>query len=592
MVDNTWLEQYREELHSLRDAGNVKAIRKKNMELNNRLEYVKDDAEREIFLTALYETEDVLRECRTEEKLRNGLTEYRVEETEEQAGEPSETSSGGESENETDLQRATRQEKERLPLRERFELECKRAEEGDADAFFCLAEFYEGQGDGNKEQRNELLKKAADAGSKEGMLRLARVYRDGDGWEKNTKKAHEYYGKLEGAGDKEAAKEKCLLFFEEERYDRVYPYVKDMIERGENFEPDNNWEDACLLVVYTVKGIHYGELQSNLENLTEMRRMIYRVGAERKVNRTDRDRNVLYTMECLYMKEVFRTGRYLGACHSSLGGDRYLYMYAILQTALEVGGTVQKEVWKELWNICKDEKENAYMRDELLKMIIRRLFVTEYYEHALYFADPAIWLFKESQRIKYYKEEYFKIVKRVKEDEKESFRCFEAVVKQGGIHTAYELATCYYFGRGCERNYEKAKLYYERGSKGYHSMECEKGIRRCEAQLELKHALEVLKTDNFAQATDAIEKLAKEGRIANAHYEYGRILEQGRYRKQDEYEAFAYYGYAAAAGHEQAKQRFIELKRSHKSFWNSFEKNYYSNYDKVGEDGWRRLENL
>ena len=65
----------------------------------------------------------------------------------------------------------------------------------------------------------------------------------------------------------------------------------------------------------------------------------------------------------------------------------------------------------------------------------------------------------------------------------------------------------------------------------------------------MKRALEVLKTDNFAQAVETIERLANNVRIAEARYEYGRILEQGRYRKQDEYEAFHQYGYAAGQGH-------------------------------------------
>ena len=256
MVDNTWLEQYRNELHSLRVAGDVRAIRKKNMELNNRLEYVKDETEKEIFLTALYETEDVLRECRTEEKLRNGLSEYREE--------------GGKAVSEERVTEAS--EKERLPIRERFELECRRAEENNPEAFLWLADFYGSQGDGNKKQRNELLKMAMDAGSQEAMLRLAKVYCEGDGWEKNPGKAHAYYDKLERTGNKEAAKGNCLLYFEEERYDRVYPYVKEMIEKGDNFDPEKDWTDASLLVVYTWRGIHYGDLQSDLENLTGMHR--------------------------------------------------------------------------------------------------------------------------------------------------------------------------------------------------------------------------------------------------------------------------------------------------------------------------------
>ena len=117
------------------------------------------------------------------------------------------------------------------------------------------------------------------------------------------------------------------------------------------------------------------------------------------------------------------------------------------------------------------------------------------------------------------------------------------------------------------------------------------GIRYCEEQFELKRAVEVLGTDNFSQAVDTIEKLAKRGNIAEAHYEYGRILEQGRYRKQNEFEAFTQYAYAAAEGHEQAKKRFSELKRNHRDFWEWFEDDDY-NYDKVGGDAWKMLKKL
>ncbi len=581
MVDNTWLEQYRSELHSLRDAGDVKAIRKKNMELNNRLEYVKDDAEREIFLAALYETEDILRECRTEEKMRNGLTEYK-EKAKEEPVERSKPASAPEVE----------PRRIRMTLQQEFELECDRAEEGRPESILWLARFYERQGEDNKMQRNSLLKMAAEKGNKEAMRYLARVYRDGDGCEKNPKKAHWYYDKLESEGDKEAAREHCLLYYEEERYDRVYPYVKAMIEEGENFDPENNWTDACLLVIYTVKGIHYGDLQSNLENLTEMRSMIYRVERERKRKRTDRDTKVLYTMECLYMKALFRAGRYVGACHSIPGTNRALYVYAILQTALEAGGTVQKEVWEELCRICKDEKEDESSRDALMCLIIDRLFETKYYEEMLYFADRALGFFKETSRRKDYWQKYLGKAMGMKVDAREKFRCYESVVKGGGINTAYMLAKCYYNGEGCEQNFEKAKVYYELGSQGYFGGDCRNGIWYCERQFELKQALEVLKTDNFAQAVDTIERLAKHGYITEAHYEYGRILEQGRYRKQNEYGAFTHYAYAAAEGHEEAKKRFAELKRRHKDFWEWFEDEEYS-YDKVGGgESWRMLKNL
>ena len=263
------------------------------------------------------------------------------------------------------------------------------------------------------------------------MLRLARVYREGDGWEKNPTKAHNYYDKLEPESE-EAAKENCLLYYEEERFDRVYPYVKAMIEKGRNFDPENNWADACLLVVYTLKGIHYGDLQSDLENLSEMRRMIFRVEGERGTKRTDKDLSVLYTMECLYMKALFRAGRYVGACHSMPETNRDLYVCAILKTALEAGGTVQNEVWEELWRICKDEKEDASSRDALLRSIMNRLFYTENYEEALYFADKALLLFDDTHRRKYYWERYCQIEMGMKGDARERFRCFDSVVKRGG----------------------------------------------------------------------------------------------------------------------------------------------------------------
>ena len=127
MVDNTWLEQYRMELHSLRDAGDVRAIRKKNMELNNRLEYVKDEKEKNIFLTALYETEDVLREYRTEEKMRNGLTEYKGETTKDTSEEKRKEESELEMTSKPATSPAIEPEREALPIRERFIRESIRA---------------------------------------------------------------------------------------------------------------------------------------------------------------------------------------------------------------------------------------------------------------------------------------------------------------------------------------------------------------------------------------------------------------------------------------------------------------------------------
>jgi len=500
-----WLEQYRTELHSLLEAGDVRAIRKKNMELNNRLEYVKDEGEKEMFLTALYETEDVLRECREVEKLRNGLTEYREED--------------------------------------------------------------------EKEKESEAAAEQAPGVKSEEVLKAEQQRR-----------------------------EVCLRYYEEERYDKVYLCVKEMIESGGEFDPENNWTDTCLLVVYTSRGIHYGELQSNLENLAEMRNMVLRVDGERRTERTKQDVKVLYTLECMYMKALFHAGRYIGACYSIPKKGRDLYVCAILQIALEAGGRVQKEVWEELLKICGDEKEDKEIRDDLMRLIINRLSATEYYEEALYFLDHAITIFgllrrKDASFIgKNYVEIWGSIERKLKKERgRELFRCLEAVVKRGGINMAYQLGNCYYNGTGCDRDFNKAKLYYEMATKGKWKFDSEQGIRCCMKQFELKHALEVLKTDNFAQAVDTIQSMAYAmglGVIPDAQYEYARILEQGRYRKKDEYEAFVLYGCAAGADHKEAQKRFSEMKRNHPEYWEWFESDEDSYY-KVGADyGWNIVKNL
>lgn len=389
-----------------------------------------------------------------------------------------------------------------------------------------------------------LYQKAADDGDVYAMWRLGNCYNNGDGVEKDDKKAYEWYVKAAKAGCEEAKADiactKIYGWYKQKK--DVKKGIKQLTELAK--KTDNPY------VIRRYAGIYWDGIENEIEQ--------DRAKADSILNtiKDKNDPNYLWLMGYVYcygsdltdINEHKAIECWEKSFEQGESGSKQ-----IAELYLHGGSQIEKDIDKAVeWY-----KKGIEVNGSGSMLMLADIFLAE--DSALqkfHNTKGALELLKKSMKLKnadacdkmgcLYAEGMY-----VKKDDKEAFKYFKMADEYGSANGALNLGVYYLAGRGTDKDLEKTRECYERAM--------ERG--NAEAALRLAGLYEdfTLGKPNPDKSKEYLEKAVDLG-SPRAYYLIAKMYYYGANGyPEDDYQAFVYFKKAADAGWIDAYEYLIDM---------------------------------